>query len=224
MCTPMSCSSAAYSSHSRSRSVSPCTARRLVEQRQREPDHLLSVLGVVVAAFGQFDRAAPPHVGNPVDLSDLPAVAVDVVEDQAFAERQVAERELFGAEPAQDRVEEHGAGDDQIGAPRIEAGHGEALLEVERDDLFAEPRICLADTRRLRSSAGGAPRASVAATAPRLRIVPDVPITRSKPIEVICSQCRSISARMCFEQLALVVLRERIALGRTARSAGSRRS
>ena len=35
---------------------------------------------------------------------------------------------------------------------------------------------------------GGVPRAAVAATTPRLRIVPDVPITRSKPIDAICSQ------------------------------------
>ena len=95
------------------------------------------MLGVVVATLGELERAAPPDVGDLVDLGDLPAVAADVVEHQAFAQRQVAERQLLGAEPAQDRVEEHGAGDDEIGAPRIEAGHGQTLLRIERDDLLA---------------------------------------------------------------------------------------
>ena len=58
-------------------------------------------------------------------------------------------------------------------------------------------RICFAGTRRLRSSLGTVPSAIAVATVPRLRIVPDVPITRSKPAAVICSQCRSISLRTC---------------------------
>ena len=116
----------------------PVHRPRLIEERERQPDHLLRVLGVVVAALGQFERAAPPDVGDLVDLGDLPAVAADVVEHQAFAQRQVAERQLLGAEPAQDRVEEDGAGDDEIGAPRIEARHGQTLLGIERDDLLAQ--------------------------------------------------------------------------------------
>ena len=37
-------------------------------------------------------------------------------------------------------------------------------------------------------SVGGVPRAAVSATAPMLRIVPDVPMTRSNPMTSICSQ------------------------------------
>ena len=40
-------------------------------------------------------------------------------------------------------------------------------------------RMCLAGIRRLRISSGSWPSISWAAIVPRLRIVPDVPITRS---------------------------------------------
>ena len=52
-----------------------------------------------------------------------------------------------------------------------------------------------------------------------LRIVPDVPMTRSNPTAVICSQCRSISAAIGFDQLALVALRQRVALDEALRQA-----
>ena len=73
-----------------------------------------------------------------IDLRDLPPVAADVVEHQPFAQREIAERQLLGAEPAQDRVEQDRAGDDEVGASRIEARHRQALLEIERDDLLAQ--------------------------------------------------------------------------------------
>ena len=47
---------------------------RLVEERQRQPHDLLRMLRVVVAALRQLERAAPPDVGNAVDLRDLPPV------------------------------------------------------------------------------------------------------------------------------------------------------
>ena len=71
---------------------------RLVEQRQREPRDLLRVFRLVVAALGQLDELRRRTSGMLIDLRDVPAVAVDVVEHQAFAQRQVAERDLFGAE------------------------------------------------------------------------------------------------------------------------------
>ena len=156
MCVPMSCSSAAYSSHSRSRSVEPVHRPRLIEERQREPHHLLRVFGVVVAPLGQLERAAPPHVGDAVDLRDVLAVATDVVEHQPFAQRQVAQRDVFGAEPAQDRVEQHARRRrrDRRGADRGPASSG-AARDRESDDLLAQPANLLrADTRRLRSSLG----------------------------------------------------------------------
>ena len=116
----------------------PVNRARLIEERQREPHDLLRVLRVVVAPFGELERAAPPDVGDVVDLRDLPAVAADVVEHEPFAQREVAQRQLLGAETAEDRVEQHGAGDDQVGAPRVEARDGQALLEIERDDLLAQ--------------------------------------------------------------------------------------
>jgi hypothetical protein len=83
MCTPTSCSSAPYSSHSRSVSVSPWTLR---------------VWSKMFSAMRAF------HLPNPR------AVAVDVVEHQPLAQREVAERELVRAKAADDRVEKHGSG------------------------------------------------------------------------------------------------------------------
>ena len=100
MCTPTSCSSAPYSSHSRSRSPSPCTLRVWSKIAQREPRDLLRVLRPVAAALAELDDAAAPDVGVALDLADARAVAVDVVEDEPFAQREVAEREVVGAEPA----------------------------------------------------------------------------------------------------------------------------
>ncbi len=46
---------------------------------------------------------------------------------------------------------------------------------------FLSRCMAFALTRRLRRSAGGAPPSSASASPPRLRIVPDVPITRVNP-------------------------------------------
>src|SRR6185436_2303612 len=73
----------------------PVHAARLIEEAQRDPGDLLRVLGPVAAALAELDDAAPPDVGVALDLLDLRAVAVDVVEHQPFTQRQVAEGELF---------------------------------------------------------------------------------------------------------------------------------
>ena len=138
MCVPMSCSSAANSSHSRSRSVSPCDAARLVEDRQRQPRDLVRVLGPVAAALGQLDDAAAPHVGVLAGLRDVLAVALDVVEHQPFAQREIAQRDLGRLEPLQHGVEQHRAGHDEIGAPRVEARQLHALADAAIGDFFAK--------------------------------------------------------------------------------------
>ena len=80
-------------------------AARLVEDRQRDLGNLLRVLRPVAAALAELDHASPAHVGIPFDLADPRAVAMDVVEDEPLAQRQVAESELLGAELLDDRVE-----------------------------------------------------------------------------------------------------------------------
>ena len=113
-------------------------AARLVEDAQREPRHLLRVLRPVAAPLAQLDDAAAPDVGVALDLADARAVAVDVVEHEPFAQREVAQRELLGAEPPEDRVEQHRTGDAQVGAARIEPGHLQALLDVGVDQPLAQ--------------------------------------------------------------------------------------
>ncbi len=106
----------------------PVDAARLVEDGQRQSRDLLRVLRPVAAPLAELDDAAAADVGVAFDLADARAVAVDVVEDQAFAQRQVAERELVGAEAPDDRVEQHGAGDGEVGAARIDPRRGAAAL------------------------------------------------------------------------------------------------
>ena len=108
-------------------------AAGLVEDAQCKARDLLRMLGPVPAPFPQLYNAAAPDVRVPLDLPDAGAVAVNVIEDQAFPKRQVAERQVLGAKPSQNRVEKHRAGDVQISAPRIETGHLEALFDVRLD-------------------------------------------------------------------------------------------
>ena len=111
----------ALSSHSRSRSPRPCMA--LVWSNSDSASRATC-----------FDDRLPSCSAPPSSMtsgggrrdSDRRARcrdgAMDVIEHQAFAQRQIAQRDLFGARCAQQRVEQHGAGDRQIGAPRVEAG------------------------------------------------------------------------------------------------------
>ncbi len=96
---------------------------RLIEQRHRQARHLLRVFGPVVAALGELEHAAAPDVGVAVGLRDFLAVPRDVVEHQPFTQRQVAQRDLVGAEALQHFVEQNRPGHRQVGAARFEAGH-----------------------------------------------------------------------------------------------------
>ena len=169
MWTPTSCSSAPYSSHSRSRSPSPCDAARLVEDaRATSLRDLLRVLRPVAAALAELDDAAAPDVGIALDLADARAVAVDVVEHEPFAQGEIAERELArrrgaggscraGPSPATARSARRGS----------MPGRREPLLEVRRRrDAFAAGAGLLALTRRLRTSSGGSPSSVAARSAP----------------------------------------------------------
>ncbi len=112
---------------------------RLVEESQGETRHLLGMLPEVVAPLRELDRAAATDVRDAIHLSDLPAVAANVVENQALAEREVAEGQVLGAESAEDRVEQHRAGDHEIRTAGVESRDREPLLEVELDDVLAQP-------------------------------------------------------------------------------------
>jgi hypothetical protein len=112
-------------------------AARVIEQRGRQPRHLLRVLRPVVAPLGQPDHAAPTDIGILIRVRDFRAVPRDVVEDEPLAQRQVAQRELRGTESAHHRVEQDGAGDRQIGAARIEPGEAKALLQIKRGERLA---------------------------------------------------------------------------------------
>jgi hypothetical protein len=64
----------------------PVDRARLIEQSDREARDVLRMLGPVIAAFGELEHAAAPHVGIAIGLRDLLAVARDVIEDEPFAQ------------------------------------------------------------------------------------------------------------------------------------------
>ena len=111
--------------------------RGLVEQRQRHPYHLTGMRLAVVAALGQLDDAAPPHVRVLFHPGDVGPVAVDVVERQPLAQGQVAQGQLARAEQPQHGADQDGAGDGQVRAARIEPRDADAPAEIQRRQLLA---------------------------------------------------------------------------------------
>jgi hypothetical protein len=113
-------------------------ASRLVEDREREPRDLLRVRRPVAAPLGELDDAPAPDVRVTFDRADVRDVLSDIVEHEALAEREVAERDLPGSQTAQDRIEQDRSGDHQIRAPRVEAGHGQPALERQPGEALAQ--------------------------------------------------------------------------------------
>jgi hypothetical protein len=105
----------------------PMDAPCLVEHRKAQPRDLIGMLGPVAAAFRQLDHAAPPDVGVLAGLRDVLTIALNIFEDEPFAKREVAQRNLAGIDVPQNRVEQHAAGDDEVGAARVEPGKLHAL-------------------------------------------------------------------------------------------------
>src|SRR5579872_5114401 len=116
----------------------PVNDAGLIEQRRGKACDLMGVGRPVVAALGQLDDAAPADVGIAIRVGDLLPVARHVIEHEPFAQRQVAERQIVGAEPPQNLVDEDRAGHDQVGPSRLEAGHAQALFEAQRGEVLAQ--------------------------------------------------------------------------------------
>jgi hypothetical protein len=114
-------------------------APRLVENAQRQTGHLLRMLGPVPAPFAELDDAAATDVRVSLDLTNSRAVAVNVIEHEALAKREVAQGELIGVQTADDRVEQHGTSDREVGAPRIHARDPQPLSDVGCDEAFPQP-------------------------------------------------------------------------------------
>ncbi|OLB61946.1 MAG: hypothetical protein AUI11_07540 [Acidobacteria bacterium 13_2_20CM_2_66_4] len=111
---------------------------RLIEEGDGEARHLMRVVRPEVASLGKLEDAPAAHVRIAIRLRDLLPMLRDVIEHESFTQRQVAQRELLCAKPTEDFVDEHHAGDDEIGAPRFEAGHPQPLLERHRGEFLAE--------------------------------------------------------------------------------------
>ncbi len=111
---------------------------RLIEQADGETGHVLGMFRPVVAALGELEHAAPTDVRVAIGLNDFLAMPCDVVEDQSFTQRQVAQGQFVCAEAAQDFVEKDRAGNREIGASRLESRHAKPLLEIERHQILAD--------------------------------------------------------------------------------------
>jgi hypothetical protein len=112
---------------------------RLVEQGDGEPGDVLRVFRPEVAPFGELEDAPPPDVRIPIGLRDFFPVPRDKVQDQSFAQREIAQRDVLCSEPAQDLVDENHAGNREVGAPGFETGHTQPLLEIERRQFLSQP-------------------------------------------------------------------------------------
>ena len=112
---------------------SPC----LIEERERQAPDLLGMDRLVVASLGQGQRTAASDVGNLICLGDLAFVGPDVVEDDAFAQGEVAQRDLGRAKAGEDGVDEHRSCDDQVRPLWVESGYLESFTERQRDHLLA---------------------------------------------------------------------------------------
>ena len=109
----------------------PVHGPRLVEQRHGEPRHLLGMFRLVVTPLRELDHAPASHIRIALGMLDRRRVALDVVEHQPFPQREIAQRELGSAQPPYDGVQEHGAGDGQVGPAGIEAGQTKPRLQIE---------------------------------------------------------------------------------------------
>lgn len=94
-------------------------APRLVEHGEAELRDVSGVADRVSAPLGQLDHASPAYVGIAIDLPDVPRVALDVIQYQAFAQREVAQRQLGCIETTKQKIQEHGTRDDDVRAPRV---------------------------------------------------------------------------------------------------------
>ena len=134
----MSWRSAAYSSE-RPRFVAQGVARlRPVEELQGQVRRVARVGLVVLAALGQGHHAAPPHVGIGLGPGQGARMAVDVVEEDAFPQRPLAEHQLLHAQPAQDGVEDHRPHGQDVGPRLVDAGQAEPLAKGQAAQALAQ--------------------------------------------------------------------------------------
>jgi hypothetical protein len=84
----------------------PVARLQAVEHGERKTRDLLGVRREIVAPLGQLDHAAAPDVGIAIDGANVPGVALDVIEHEPLAQREIAKRDLVGAQALEDRVKE----------------------------------------------------------------------------------------------------------------------
>jgi hypothetical protein len=130
-------------------------ASRLIEDGDGQTRHLARVLGPVVTSLSQLDHTAAANVWISIDLRDFFSMPGDVVEHQAFTQRQVAQGDLVCTQAPENGIKQHGPGHREIGTAGFESSQTESLVErqiqqllLDATDLFgrhapvAERRVC----------------------------------------------------------------------------------
>ena len=187
----MSCRSAAYSSHSRSRSAEAVHAAGLIEDAPaRAARPAARAPASSCSARPSSMHAAAPHVGIALDLARCgrccdgcsraraPRAAPD---RRASVRRRRAAAGWCRAAPRRRPTRSARRGS--------RPGHRQPLLDAQaRRAACAAGAAPWRATRQIAQLLGRRAVRPATATAPRLRIVPDVPMTRSKPALATCSQ------------------------------------
>jgi hypothetical protein len=106
-------------------------AAGLVEHGHAQLRDVPGVIRRVSAALGELDHTAAAHVRVAVDLADVPCIALNVIEYEPFAKREIGQGQFLRAEPAKQEIEKHGSGDGDVGAPRIESGDVQPRREIQ---------------------------------------------------------------------------------------------
>jgi len=116
----------------------PVHAACLIEHRQAQLRDVARVIRRVAAAFTELDDASAANVGITIHLSDVPAVALNVVEHQPFTQREIAECQFVRTKTAQYRVQKNGSRDDDVGPTRIETCDVQPGLEIQFGQAAAD--------------------------------------------------------------------------------------
>jgi len=110
----------------------------LVEEREGELGDLQGMLFVEIAAAAELEDRAAAGVADLHGEFHLGPVGLHVVDDHAFAEGAVADVDFADVEFVKEVGDEHGAGDDLIGAAGVEPGEMPAFGEGRAEQAFAD--------------------------------------------------------------------------------------
>ena len=110
-------------------------ASELVEHAERERGHVAGVLAVGPVLGGHVEDALPAHVGEQRRL----AVGEQPLQEHALAQPGLGGLEAAEGTSPEDRLDDEGSGEDQVGAGGLDPGHARPLGRGQRGETAHEP-------------------------------------------------------------------------------------